>query len=88
MKYTLCLIDILSYEINLTWSFLKVSNKQSLIIFADTAFPAKNEGENNETSKVKTIECPEEESSQRRLSATLLLVSTVQYSSVQYRSAV
>ena len=55
-----------------------------MIIFADTAFPAKNEGENNETSKVKTIECPEEESSQRRLSATLLLVSTVQYSTVQY----
>ena len=35
---------------------------------------AKNENENNESSRFKRIECPEDEASQRRLSATILLV--------------
>ena len=43
-----------------------------LIIAQHTS--AKNENENNESSRFKRIECPEEESAQRRLAASILLV--------------
>ena len=47
--------------------------RKKISIF-DNCYLAKNENENNESSRFKRIECPEDEASQRRLSATILLV--------------